>query len=205
MADEEMDIVDENEDDIDTILEYCGFEDEKDRANIAEDGFESFDDILTLADKDMTSLAKCFAERTSANGRIIFGFRRTNVLKATVHRIQDFGRISKTPSLEGIPNMDTFKDSIEKARQRAQICKHNSEESDALSKASNPGKLKRQKDWLIWSRGLINYLSTILGQDGVPLSYVIRDDDAPDREGEEEAEASRLARRRQFFAASRYH
>ena len=184
MADEDMDLVDDYY--IDTILEYCGFEDEDDRANIAEDGFESFDDILALSEKDVTSLAKGFAERTDEMGKIIFGLRRTNLLKATVHWVQDFRRITKTPSLDGIPNMNTFKDVIERARQRAQIRKHNSEESDALSKASNPGKLKRQKEWLVWSRGLNNYLSTILGQDGVPLSYVIREDDEPDREGEEE-------------------
>jgi hypothetical protein len=45
--------------------------------------------------------------------------------------------------------------------------------------------LKRQKDWLVWSRSLTNYLSTILGQDGVPLSYVIRENDEPDYEYED--------------------
>jgi hypothetical protein len=67
--------------------------------------------------------------------------------------------------------MPDFKAAIETAKQRAQIRKHNVEESDSLSTASD-GKLKRQKDWLVWSRSLTNYLSTILGQDGVPLSYV---------------------------------
>ena len=50
----------------------------------------------------------------------------------------------------------------------------------SLSKAANPGKLKRHKDWITWYRELKNYLSTILGQDGVPLRYVIRESAAPD-------------------------
>jgi hypothetical protein len=47
--------------------------------------------------------------------------------------------------------------------------------------------LKRQKDWLLWSRSLTNYyLSTILGQEGVPLSCVIRENNDPDYEDEDE-------------------
>ena len=81
--------------------------------------------------------------------------------------------------------MPDFKAAIETAKQRAQIRKHNVEESDSLSTASDPGKLKRQKDWLVWSRSLTNYLSTILGQDGVPLSYIIRENNEPGYEDED--------------------
>ena len=35
-------------------------------------------------------------------------------------------------------------------------------------------------DWLTWFRELTDYLLTILGQEGVTLSYVIRDSKAPD-------------------------
>jgi hypothetical protein len=45
--------------------------------------------------------------------------------------------------------------------------------------------LKRQKDWLVWSRSLTNYLSTILGQDGVPLSYIICENDEPNYDNED--------------------
>jgi hypothetical protein len=79
-----------------------------------------------------------------------------------------------------------FKAAIETAKQRAQISKHKTEELDSLSKTSDPGKLKRQKDWLVWSCSLTNYLSTILGQDGVPLSYFIRENNDPDYEDEDE-------------------
>jgi hypothetical protein len=82
--------------------------------------------------------------------------------------------------------MPDFKAAIETAKQRAQICKHNAEELDSLSTASNPGKLKRQKDWLVWSSSLTSYMSTILGQDGVPLSYIICENDEPDYDDEDE-------------------
>jgi hypothetical protein len=65
------------------------------------------------------------------------------------------------------------------------MCKHTSEESDSLIKTSDPGKLKKNKEWLPWSRSLKNYLLTILGQDGVSLSYVIRENEDPDYEDED--------------------
>jgi hypothetical protein len=63
-------------DEIDTILGYCGFDTAVGRAAIQVDGFESYNDIQTLEDKDVVSLAKGFADRSQANGRIIFGLRR---------------------------------------------------------------------------------------------------------------------------------
>jgi hypothetical protein len=173
-------------DDIDTILRYCGLAAANDRISIAQDGFESFEDIMSLSEKDVSSLAKGFAERTVASGKIVFGLRQTNLLIATVYWAQDFRRISRLPTLDGIGAMPDFKAAIETAKQRAQIRKHNAEESDSLSTASDPGKLKRQKDWLVWSRSLTNYLLTILGQDGVPLSYVIRENDDTDYDNEDE-------------------
>ena len=171
--------------DINLMLTYCGFTSEGSRINISNDGFESFSDIMSLTEKDISELSKGFAERTAANGKVVFGLRRTNLLKATVHWIQDFRRISREPSLDDITDQEDFKAKIDLARQRAQIRKHNIEESDSLSKASDPGKLKRQKDWQVWSRSFRNHLSTILGQDGVPLSYVIREDKEPNYEGED--------------------
>jgi hypothetical protein len=158
------------DDDIDTILRYWGLAAANDKTSIAQDGFELFEDIMSLSEKDMSSLAKGFVEMTVASGKIVFGLRRTNLLRVTVHWAQDFRRISRAPTLDGIGAMPDFKAAIEMAKQRAQIRKHNAEELDSLSTASDPGKLKRHKDWLVWSCSLTNYLSTVLGQDGVPFS-----------------------------------
>jgi hypothetical protein len=165
---------------IDTILRYCGFAVANDRISIAKDGFETFEDIMSVSEKDVSSLAKRIAERTVASGKIVFGLRQTNLLRATTHWAQDFLRISRAPTLDGIGAMPDFKAAIETVKKRAQRRKHNAEELDSLSTAYDPGKLKHQKDWLVWSRSLTNYLSTILGQDGVPLSYTIGEKDEPD-------------------------
>jgi hypothetical protein len=155
---------------INTILAHCGFTDQARRTDIAAYGFESNDDVNTLTEKDVGSLAKGFAERTQANGKIIFGLRRTSPLKATIPWAQDFRRISRVPNLDDIPDQAEFREALETSRLRAQIRRHNAEEWDSLSEAADPGKLKRQVEWATWSRALKNCLSTILGQSGVPLS-----------------------------------
>jgi hypothetical protein len=115
-----------------------------------------------------------------AQGRIQFGLRQTNDLKLTVCWAQDFKRISKEVTLDGVTNANDFKAALAIARQREAVRSHNMEGSDNLAKAADPGKLKRQQDWTNWSRGLKNHLSTVLGQNGVPLNYVICVNQAPD-------------------------
>jgi hypothetical protein len=86
------------------------------------------------------------------------------------------------PTSDDIADQAEFREALETARLRAQTRRHNAEESDSLSKAADPGKLKRQKEWTTWSRALKNCLSTILGQNGVPLSCVIGEEEAPSYE-----------------------
>ena len=130
---------------IDKILEYSGFDDSAQQTIIAADGFESYDDILTIGDSDILNLSKGFSERTVAPGNISFGLRCTNLLKSTIHWYQYFRRISWTPSLIGISNASEFRAAIEAAIHRARTRNHSLEESDRLSKVATPGKLKRHK------------------------------------------------------------
>ena len=102
--------------DIDNILEYSGFDNSAQQTIIATDGFESYDDILTLGDSDTVNLANSFLDRTVAAGKISFVLCWTNILKVTIHWTQDFRRISCTPSLIGTSNAAEFLSAIEAAR-----------------------------------------------------------------------------------------
>ena len=139
-------------------MEYSGFNDSEQQTIIKADGFKSYDDILTLGDSDISNLAKAFFDRNIASGNTSFGLRLTNILKATIYWAQEFRRISRTPSLIGISNITEFCAAMEAARQKARIRNYSLEESAILSKAANPGKLKRHKDWITWSRALNNYM-----------------------------------------------
>ena len=104
-------------------MEYSGFEDSAQKNIIAADDFDSYYDILTLGDSNISNSAKGFSDRNVAIGKIIFGLCRTNILKASIHWEQDFRSISRTPSLIGISNAAEFRAAIEAARQRARIRK----------------------------------------------------------------------------------
>jgi hypothetical protein len=164
---------------IDSMLSYIGFNAQAERTAIAQDGFESFDDLLQLKDKDIDTMSKGFADRTAAGGRITFGLKKTRLLKATLNWAQDFRRISRPVSMVGITNAAEFRVAIQEAQERSDIRRDTEDESE-LSKTADPGKLKKAGSWIAWSRGLRNYLSTMQGRDGVPLSYIIRENELPD-------------------------
>jgi hypothetical protein len=119
-----------------------------------------FEDIMSLTNKDVSILAIGFAERTVVNGKTVFGLLLTNLLKeATVHWAQDFCRIRREPSLDGIETIPDFKAATETAKQQAQIQKHSAKELDSLSTASHPGKIEMPKGLVgLVLHNLTNYL-----------------------------------------------
>ena len=54
---------------------------------------------------------------------------------------------------------------------------------DIKSKKDSPGPLKSEKDWVDWESKFVNYLSTLTGVNGVPLSYIVRENDLPPTDG----------------------
>jgi hypothetical protein len=176
---------------IDIILGYCGFLSEPARLAISQDGFASFPDIKSLTHSDIADLAKSFSARTVVNGKITFGLKRTQLLKAVVDWVQDFSRISREPSLEGIDSDVAFHAAIQLAYERGKMRASKLADSDKLVSAANPGKLK--KDWLPWEESFMNFISCIPGRNGVALSYICRDNDEPDYSEEADGDFERLA------------
>jgi len=111
-----------------------------------------------------------------------FGLQRTKQLKATLHWVQDFARVSEVPTLDGL-TQESFKAAISIAAQRADIRKKEAKDTSSVSSEASPGKLKDNKKWQEWITGCKNMLSTLLGVSGVPLLYVIREKEKAEPEG----------------------
>jgi hypothetical protein len=79
-----------------------GVNDTQQRISIAEDGFKLHNNVMSSTEKDIGNLVKGFAKRTAADGRINFGLKGSNLLKATTHWAQDFRCISRAATLAGI-------------------------------------------------------------------------------------------------------
>ena len=114
------------------ILHWIGFRSAVQKNALSQDAFESFDFLKVLTEKDITAMASDFSSRTVANGRINFGTMRTKRLKALIHWIQDFYRVSCVPSIVGLSEI-SFKAELETALTRNEIRKNQRE----LTKNSN--------------------------------------------------------------------
>lgn len=73
-----------------------------------------------------------------------------------------------------------FRDALYVASDRADVWKIESDQSDTVSKAADPGKFKDEKKWPEWEPSFVNYLSTLIGVNGVPLLCVVRLTATPD-------------------------
>ena len=162
---------------VDQCLEWIGFGILNQWASIStEAGFNSLSDLNDIEEKDIHNMADSFQKRTIANC-INFGMRRTKWLIAMMHWVQDFSRCSKQPTIDDFVTANDFKQALSTAAQRASLHKV---DTDTISKAADPGKLKDERKWPEWYPAFVNYLSTIPGVYGMLLSYIIRDNEAPD-------------------------
>ena len=166
---------------MDTMLTWVGFDQIATRIRICEEGFGSFDDLMpTMKEKDIRDLADSFGRRTVVDGRVTFGLRRIRYLIGLIQCVQDFARISKEPTIVGINDAIQFREALDEAFYRADVRKIEKDQADTVSKAADPGKFKDERKWPEWQPAFVNYLSTIPGVNGVPLSYVVREEETPD-------------------------
>ena len=167
--------------DMEQILTWIGFTDGPQRHRICQEGgFGTMSDFVGVTETDIRNMAESFEKRTDANGRILFGMRRIKWLIGIMHWVQDFLRCSLQPTIAGIADANAFKDALTTAIDRAETRKVEAEQADTVSKAADPGKFKDERKWPDWEPAFVNYLSTIPGVNGVPLSYVVRANDQPD-------------------------
>jgi hypothetical protein len=138
---------------MDLILNWIGFEQANIRERIRTEGFESFDDLLAMKEKDIRDLSESYSRRTVADGRIIFGLRKTRYMIGLIHWVQDFGRVGETPSVVGIPGAAEFRIALDAAFYRADVRKVEKDQADTVSKAADPGKFKDERKWPESSEG----------------------------------------------------
>ena len=173
-----------NEDDsIQQIIHWIGFVTPIQRTSVFNDSIGSWDDIRMFSEKDMNNMAREFAGIIAQSGaRINFGIRRTKKLIGLAHLVQDFYRISSTPSIEGLSQV-TFSTQLERALDRQRARERLIDQSSISAKAASPGLLENERKWKEWETHFDNYLSTLIGVNGIPLSYVIQENDIPIAEG----------------------
>ena len=157
-------------------LEWIGFNAEPQCQAIIEDLFSTLEEVADVDVGDIDKVASSFAKRPAAQ-RIIFGHRRTKFLKLFIHWAQDFECVSEDIAFHG--TRQGFLNELRAADDRSKVRAALAENSDTMSREASPGDLENERKWAQWEPGLTNYLSCIPGSNGVPLSYVIRENDDP--------------------------
>lgn len=158
---------------IQIALGICNFNANEIQSLVA-DAIPNWNAFLRMTEKDIHSMAEEYGKRTINDGRIVFGFHRKKELQGLMHWVQDTNRMSLDPE-EQILTIEA----IGRAIANSEIRKNLADNMDTASKAADPGKLKNNTDWYTWSQGFTNYLSTIPGTSGIPLSYIVREVDEP--------------------------
>ena len=159
-------------------LVWIGFNIPGQRNAIMTDAFTTFEEARLLTVKDIASMATTFAARTQINGRIIFGTRRTKLLKAFIHWINDFYRVSQTPTIVPLTGA-MFISQLNRALSREEVRDNLKNQTSSTSDAASPGPLKNEREWKQWEEKFTNYCASHIGAFGIPLSYVIREHDDP--------------------------
>ena len=162
------------------LLKFVGFTDAQAK-KVRDEGFDSVDQIgiEILEEEDIKKLAESFGRMTGSN-RFSFGIARTKRLIGMMHWIQDHERVSLPVKVVTGVTEDDMRAAWFRATERANARKTVAKQAKTIQAGADPGELKSDKRFYEWDDKWENYLSTIPGQNGVPLSYVIRVDVAPD-------------------------
>ena len=177
------------DDDVATVLEWIGFDDEDDRNVVADEGgFLTLRDFADLDKDGISALTDSLRKRTPANTRVHLSKGKQDMLRNLSNWVGDFARVSLEPELptdeDGDQSQELFEELLLLARSRAEARKYMKDNSKTLSQAAEPKPLKDEKDWFEFVDQFYIYLSAIPGVKGVPLAYVIRAQDEPDHERE---------------------
>ena len=139
-----------------------------------EAGLSQFEDFRYLVEKDIRGMVNEFGKRSIAQGRIVFGLGRTKKLAGVMHWVQDCFRSNDVSD-----HADFNEPALYEALSLAQIRKSDIDLVDTNTRVANPGKFKDERKWPEWEEAFINYLLVIPGVSGIPLSYIVRDEEFP--------------------------
>ena len=136
------------------------------------------DDHQSVMDKSYTELQedlKAFSSLTVANGQIRLMPGTTRNIRAYIQWARDLIRVGDDPNA-GVFDVNNARDLVRKYKTHETFVN----KSKNMSDTSKPPQFTAATKWDEWSPVFINFLRTIPGRNGQPLSYICRKNDAPE-------------------------
>ena len=126
------------------ILYWIGFVLQPQRIAIIQDSIDSYESIRSLGSADISDMATAFGNRSVSQGKIVFGTKRTKLLKALVFWTHDYIRISKVPTIVGLSEV-TFLRALTTALSRDEVRTHMKSQARASAEVAYPGMLENER------------------------------------------------------------
>ena len=142
---------------------------------IATDIFD--DDFQTCMDKDRKELdedLRSYSQLTIAQGQIRLQPGIKKRVRAFIQWSRDMIRIGNDPTTIEFPVNDTA-ELIQRMKDHTAYVKN----SSTISETAKPTAFTEKTKWTDWEPVFHNFLRAVPGRNGVPLAYIIRDDDTP--------------------------
>jgi hypothetical protein len=140
--------------------------------HIASDLFDDdFNSCIDKTNEELDDDFKDYSSLTVANGQIRLTPATKKNIKAFLQWTKHKLRINEDPQMERLPIDDT-----NNILQRYKTHKVYIDKSKTISETAKPEQFTDKIKWTDWVPTIRNFLCTIPGQNGVPLSYIIRDE-----------------------------
>ena len=135
---------------------------------------DDFRTCMDLTHKNIDEECKTLSALTVNQGQIRLTPATKRNLKAFIQWTRDIIIMGGDPATTIFPVNDATL-----YLRRYKLQEQYIEKSKTIGENAKPDKLSETTKWIDWRPSFINYLRAIPGVDGVPLSYIIRDNDEP--------------------------
>ena len=154
------------------------------RRNAIIDDFlsEGLEGLALMTDEDVRDTCASYAKRQDAPFPIILTPILKQRLRSIVLWVKDQKRINQAPTFPNGIGQAEVKQQLTEAMERELRRKTQKKEGEHYLDSTFNSKLKSTAQWEKWNEELESTLSQIIGVRGVPLSYVIRENDDPEFE-----------------------
>jgi hypothetical protein len=138
--------------------------------------------MLHITTKEIKTLGDTIKDRFGGNTGFVYRLKQMKQVQAMVYWVNDCERVGDRPTVVG-HTQKSFIALLRTCKDRKKIREVQIERSESRAKEAMPSALKEGTDFLDWEDQLFSTLTLRYGAKGIPISYVIRENDEPERAG----------------------
>ena len=140
---------------------------------------EGLDGLKYMTDEEVRDTCTSYAKRTDGPFPVVLTPVQKQRIKSLVLWAKDRDRVGQDLSFPATTSQAEFRSAISESLERDRRQRSQKKEGESYLDSTFNTKLKSASQWEKWLEELNITLCQIIGVRGVPLTYVIRDNDAP--------------------------